>query len=186
MGAVAPMVTDVSQNSNPHKSRPRSARPKHLLPLFAPAKQGFFRTLRTHACTRSRTLLTIGRYWLFKRRWSLFAATGGPLELLRNPSGRVMPAALLLPKSLYRRNTGAGHLRPTLGAAPPRAKPERGLLGCRGGAASTLKKTTTRGLFRSLRGNGWKPAPDVGGVGHSCDLPLGHSCDLPWLHIVQF
>ena len=38
---------------------------------------------------------------------------------------------------------------------------------------------------RSLRGNGWKPAPDVGGVGHSCDLPLGHSCDLPWLHIVQ-
>lgn len=32
---------------------------------------------------------------------------------------------------------------------------------------------------RSLRGNGLKPAPDVGGVGHSCDLPLGHSCDLP-------
>ena len=47
------------------------------------------------------------------------------------------------------------------------------------------KKHTTRGLFRSLRGNALKPAWDVGGVGHSCDLPLGHSCDLPWLHIVQ-
>lgn len=25
----------------------------------------------------------------------------------------------------------------------------------------------------------------MGGVGHSCELPLGHSCELPWRHIVQ-
>lgn len=44
-----------------------------------------------------------------------------------------------------------------------------------------------RRLLRSLRGNRWKAAPNVGGVGHSCDLPLGHSCDLPKLqHPIYF
>lgn len=34
-------------------------------------------------------------------------------------------------------------------------------------------------MQRSHRGNGLKAFTGVGGVGHSCDLPLGHSCDLP-------
>ena len=120
------MVTDVSQHSNPHQSQTRGACENHHRATPAPAKPAVPRALRTHACTRSRTLLTIGRYWLFKRRWSLFAATGGPLELLRNPSGRALPAALQQFKNSERERFRAEHMHCTRGQLPPDPKDREG------------------------------------------------------------
>ena len=125
MGALAPMVTAVSQRS---KSAPKTDagrgfqnRPGRFSRL---PNRAVFLALRTHARTRSRTLLTIGRYWLFKRR--IAYAAGEPLELLRNPSGGVMPAALLRLNSLLRCKYRAGRSRTTGGSSPPIRRIERG------------------------------------------------------------
>ena len=71
MGALAPMVTAVWQCPNPHQADPRSAVLAHRWPSFAPEDNGCFRALRTHARTRSRTLLTIERTCPAGASWSL-------------------------------------------------------------------------------------------------------------------
>lgn len=102
-----------------------------------------------------------------------------PTEALPAAAGLRLPSASLTQRGFPRfarfqnflfRMQGISF--PPSGAAPPRPKGERGLLWM-------LLRSSSCRLLRSLRGNGWKPAPNVGGVGHSCDLPLGHSCDLP-------
>lgn len=91
------------------------------------------------------------------------------------PGGSWVMSSLFL-NFLFLGNTVVHQLT---GAAPP---PPEGREG-----ADISPPQAFRRLLRSLRRNGWKAAPNVGGVGHSCDLPLGHSCDLPKLqHPIYF
>ena len=130
-------------------------------------------TLRTRTRPRSRTLLTIERTCPAGASWCSW-----PHSRPTDPAvGRISGAGVFSLRSFsifYFVTRLAQHP----GAAPPGPKGQRGHIWL-------LRRSRPRSLSsqmcanRSLRGNGLKPAPDVGGVGHSCDLPLGHSCDLP-------
>ena len=123
MGAVAPMVTDVSQHSNPHQSQTRGACENHhrATPRLP---NRLFLARYAHTPARARALLTIGRYWLFKRR--IACAAGEPLELLRNLSGRALPAALQQFKNSERERFRAEHMHCTRGQLPPDPKDREG------------------------------------------------------------
>ena len=172
MGALAPMVTAVWQCQNPHQADPRSALQKLTWPTFAPEKQEFPRVTHTrpHALAHA-----VNDRTDMPRRGQLEPAARAAHALGRcaseHTSGVFKRFAVCNFK--FRQGTGA-----TPGAAPPGPKGQRGLV--RMSRLSRFRSLSRQMCAnRSLRGNGLKPAPDVGGVGHSCDLPLGHSCDLP-------
>jgi hypothetical protein len=124
--------------------------PKTPLAAFRACQTGLFFSRYAHARPRSRTLLTIERYWLFKRR--IACAAGGPLELLRNPSGGVMPAALLRLKSLHRCKCRSRALAHNRGQLPPDPKDREGAyMDVAAEPPPTSKQLNTRGL-RSLEG----------------------------------
>lgn len=126
--------------------------------------------LRTHTHTRTHaSSLTIQKEAERLRTGALPAAAG--LRLPPKAASLTQRGFLALFVFKFSFKDARNQFTPS-GAAPPRPKGERGLLWM-------LLRSSSCRLLRSLRGNGWKPAPNVGGVGHSCDLPLGHSCDLP-------
>jgi hypothetical protein len=135
--------------------------------LFAPDKQAVSRVTHAlaHACVHA-----VNDRTNMPRRGQLEPAALAALELLRNPAGGGFKT---FHHFQFHRNASATQW----GQLPPAQRARGGIYGCCGKAAPDFR--AVKYADRSLRGNGLKPAPDIGGVGHSYDLPLGHSCDLP-------
>ena len=131
MGALAPMVTAVWQCQNPHQADPRSAVLAHRWPSFAPEDNGCFRASRTHARTRSRTLLTIERTCPAGASWSL--PLGQPSNCCAVQRAGVFS---LRSFSIFYFVT---RLAQHPGQLPPARRARGGIYGCRGGAASGLR-----------------------------------------------
>ena len=167
------MVTAVWQCQNPHQADPRSALQKLTWPTFAPEKQEFPRVTHTrpHALAHA-----VNDRTDMPRRGQLEPAARAAHALGRCASEHTSGVFSKLRNFNFLISSG---LWCNTGGSSPR--PE----GPEGAYIWLSRRSRFRSLSRqmcanrSLRGNGLKPAPDVGGVGHSCDLPLGHSCDLP-------